>query len=315
MGAVIQATGGSSKLGAHASDANVSMTPSKPAGHTADANASMMLSKTAVARAGMQTQFAWMRVLTREQQQCLRQCQSPHAARKMLAAMHETESITDRSPIAPVGLLEDLQKHLRTTQVQLMDLEEELARQASVHQAEIAALNDEHYKACRREKLELLARFAPDQNAGMEALACDAVRPALGPTVAALANSPYKVSTIAVPHRSRSSGNSKDGPSVAALANSPYTVSTNGAPHRSRSSASIRDDHTPRAGAAYVAFNSEDAWNNCQPSDKMAGARNGLKAMTVTQPRVASTIAPPTVAAVMTPATATTVATESVCVA
>lgn len=115
--------------------------------------------------------FAWLSDFSHEQRRRLRQCHDPHAAHKMLA---EGCSAVHALPSVPTMLLDDLRKHTQAAHCRAMDLEEELERQVAAHKAELEAIREEHRKACKRAKLQLLAQCAPSRAAAHEAFACDA---------------------------------------------------------------------------------------------------------------------------------------------
>jgi len=138
--------------------------------------------------------FAWLKALPREQRRRLRGCRSPHAAQAVLshtlgadravAAVAAPGGIL--MPVPPAGLADDLCRHTQAAQRCALDLEEQLLRQAAAHESELAMLRDDHRRACRRAKLQLLAQWAPHRSAALEAIACEA-EPALLPLGAALA--------------------------------------------------------------------------------------------------------------------------------
>lgn len=101
--------------------------------------------------------FAWLRKVPRESRQKLRACRSPRAARAALTAAMSGSA-------APAGLLEDLRRHTQVAQRQVMDLEEELARQREAQEAQLQALRAEHKRKCKRAKLRLLAELAPPKS-------------------------------------------------------------------------------------------------------------------------------------------------------
>lgn len=132
--------------------------------------------------------FAWLRALPREQRRSVRQCDSPEAARAVLAALLTSQE-QGYAPSAPLALLEDLRRHTQAAHRRAVDLEEELAQQAAANEAELKALHEEHERSLRRDKLQLLAQWAPHRAAAVEAVSSEAW-PTLLPAGAALAWSP-----------------------------------------------------------------------------------------------------------------------------
>lgn len=160
-----------------------------------------------------QPPFAWLRALPRGELQNLRRCQSPGAAREALAAAVGLGG-EGQAPAAPARLLEDLRRHTQAYHRLALDLEERLRRQAEEHEAELAALREEHRKGLRRSKLQLLAQCAPRAAAAREALTCEA-QPSLAPVGAALAFGGYAAERLVPPlRRSASAGSlaSRGGP-------------------------------------------------------------------------------------------------------
>jgi len=74
---------------------------------------------------------------------------------------------------APPSLAEDLRRHTQAAQRRALDLEDELKAQVAAQAAELEVLREEHRRACRKAKLQLLAQLAPSRDAAMEALACE----------------------------------------------------------------------------------------------------------------------------------------------
>merc|ERR1712129_235771 len=95
-------------------------------------------------------------------------CQSPHAARDVLADVVAAEAAC-RIPNAPDGLAADLRRHAQIAQWHAVDLEEALQRQAAEHEAELAALRSDHKQRTRQSKLQLLAKWSPHHHAAKEA--------------------------------------------------------------------------------------------------------------------------------------------------
>jgi len=127
--------------------------------------------------------FRWLQALPRDVQRNMRLCTSPHAARD---AMAEALGVAQRPVVVPDNLVEDLRRHTQAEQQRVLDAEEELEKQALVHETELRALQEDHHRICRKDKLQLLARCAPHRAASMEALLCEA-HPTLAPLGTALA--------------------------------------------------------------------------------------------------------------------------------
>lgn len=119
--------------------------------------------------------FAWLLDLSSEQRRRLRQCQNPHDARSLLAEFITAGRRQDRRqwppppPAVPASLLEDLRRHTQAARGRSMDLEEALQQQAAAHKAELEALREEHRRALKRAKLQLLAHWAPCRATAREA--------------------------------------------------------------------------------------------------------------------------------------------------
>lgn len=116
--------------------------------------------------------WEWLRGMSREQRQRLRQCQSPRQARACLA-MILGPCCNSNEQSAPRGLFDDIQRHTHAAQQQVLDLEDELRKQSIFHQNQTRALEEERQKTNRRMKLQLLAQYAPRQSAAREALTCE----------------------------------------------------------------------------------------------------------------------------------------------
>jgi len=118
--------------------------------------------------------WEWLRAMSREQRQRLRQCPTPTQARGCLAAILGP-GCNGNEQSAPRKLLDDIQRHTHAAQQQVLDLEDELRKQSIYHQNQTRALEEERQKANRRMKLQLLAQYAPRQSAAREALTCEAM--------------------------------------------------------------------------------------------------------------------------------------------
>jgi len=127
--------------------------------------------------------WEWLRGMSREQRQRLRQCQTPRQARACLA-MILGPCCNSNEQSAPRGLLDDIQRHTHSAQQQVLDLEDELRRQSIFHQSQTRALEEERQKTNRRMKLQLLAQYAPRPSAAREALTCEMDQSPLPPSAA-----------------------------------------------------------------------------------------------------------------------------------
>eukprot|EP00930_Biecheleria_cincta_P068562 TRINITY_DN5608_c0_g1_i3.p1 TRINITY_DN5608_c0_g1~~TRINITY_DN5608_c0_g1_i3.p1 ORF type:complete len:328 (-),score=64.49 TRINITY_DN5608_c0_g1_i3:148-1131(-) len=158
--------------------------------------------------------FAWLRALTREQRQALRRCTSPRFARVTLASFSGEGSVARAVGCAPATLLAELRRQTQVLLRKAMDVEEEIAQLEMAHAAQVAAVEEEHRKAKRRAKLQLLAHWAPHRTAAVEALTCE-VHPSLRPAAAALAHGPRvwqpedTAAQVKGPRRSRSAAGSR----------------------------------------------------------------------------------------------------------
>lgn len=106
--------------------------------------------------------FTWLLSLPREQRRRLRKCTTPYDARMVLA---ESLGIytTDNPGSVPVGLVDGIQQQIKAEHQRILRIEEELVQQAKAHEAELAALREDHRQSCRRAKLEVLFEHAPQE--------------------------------------------------------------------------------------------------------------------------------------------------------
>ncbi|CAE6916510.1 unnamed protein product [Symbiodinium natans] len=111
--------------------------------------------------------YDWLRELPQGQLADIRRCDSPLAARSLLAA----------SCGAPRGVLKELGRQTRATMDKVFALEESIRKEQDEHQAKLEALRADHRVEKRRGKLRLLARYAPHGAAAREALRCEAALP------------------------------------------------------------------------------------------------------------------------------------------
>ncbi|CAJ1335069.1 unnamed protein product [Effrenium voratum] len=99
-----------------------------------------------------------METLPKEQRSQLARCTTPHSAMRALAPND-----------APHGVLEALQRQTAQLMGAALELEEEIQKEEAQHQAQLAAIHEEHRAQKKRGKLRLLAHWAPDRVSQLQA--------------------------------------------------------------------------------------------------------------------------------------------------